>query len=568
MQAEFDRQHIQYFNDKVFDFFAMVYGDTVPSVAFGSGGMTFEKANFDPIAARTYEHYVAHWVSLSAAATNREQILLDWHGSWVDALTQGAAGQLQANRVNDKGNTVQLPVPDIRVRHYFLRADDPDKTAEVQSLVRRLQRMDVAVYRLTAPLVGAGLHAVRPGAAAHRAAVRHVLGADGAGAEALDPGAPERGHLRPVPLLLRRLGVEQPAALQRRRRALRRDPLRPLRSSSNRCAEPPAPPLPAESPVRGRVPAVVEHRGSRVRGLAALPARAGLAPPVYVRRRRRHRSRGARRRRRPPRPERQRRRSRRTRSARSGRRALASWVEDGRPLRRLARRCGGRGTGGHHLGTARRAEVRRRRRAPAGPLTPGEPARERRRAVRVGLLRLRPRHAAVDPAHAAFSFPPTGHEDFFVSGFARGAEELGGTAAVIDEPFGDGRVVLLASDPNYRAWTIGMQKVLRNAILGPTLRRRASRPRRRAAVERDQGGGRAAVARLADPAHRNGRDRCGSRGGAACARRDVLGQGHRQQGAFPDREPRRADRRGTPLRRVLPDELKQAGVEVVALRVP
>ena len=59
---------------------------------------------------------------------------------------------LQPNRVNDKGNTVQLPVPDIRVRHYFLRADDPDKAAEVQSLVRRLQRMDVAVYRLTSPL--------------------------------------------------------------------------------------------------------------------------------------------------------------------------------------------------------------------------------------------------------------------------------------------------------------------------------------------------------------------------------------------------------------------------------
>ena len=47
---------------------------------------------------------------------------------------------------------MQLPVPDIRVRHYFLRADDPDKAAEVQSLVRRLQRMDVDVYRLTAPL--------------------------------------------------------------------------------------------------------------------------------------------------------------------------------------------------------------------------------------------------------------------------------------------------------------------------------------------------------------------------------------------------------------------------------
>ena len=152
MQAEFDRQHIQYFNDKVFDFFAMVYGDTVPSVAFTSGGMTFEKSNFAPIAERTYEHYVAHWVSISAGALSRESILNDWHAAWVAALAQGASGALQPNVVNDKGSEVTLAVPDVRVRHYFLSADDAAKTAEVQSLVRRLQRMDVAVFRLTAPL--------------------------------------------------------------------------------------------------------------------------------------------------------------------------------------------------------------------------------------------------------------------------------------------------------------------------------------------------------------------------------------------------------------------------------
>jgi Zinc carboxypeptidase len=58
LAAEFDRQHIQYFTNKVFDFFAMVYGDIVPATGFGGAGMTFEKANFDPIAQRTYEHYV------------------------------------------------------------------------------------------------------------------------------------------------------------------------------------------------------------------------------------------------------------------------------------------------------------------------------------------------------------------------------------------------------------------------------------------------------------------------------------------------------------------------------
>jgi Zinc carboxypeptidase len=70
LAAEFRRQHIQFFTDKVFDFFAMVYGDTVPATAFSAAGMTFEKANFDPIEQRTYEHYVTHWVSISQGALN------------------------------------------------------------------------------------------------------------------------------------------------------------------------------------------------------------------------------------------------------------------------------------------------------------------------------------------------------------------------------------------------------------------------------------------------------------------------------------------------------------------
>jgi Zinc carboxypeptidase len=59
IQAEFDRQHIQYFNDDLYDFFALVYGDTVPSVGYGGNGMTFEKYSVAPISERTYEHYVS-----------------------------------------------------------------------------------------------------------------------------------------------------------------------------------------------------------------------------------------------------------------------------------------------------------------------------------------------------------------------------------------------------------------------------------------------------------------------------------------------------------------------------
>jgi hypothetical protein len=54
-----------------------------------------------------------------------------------------------------------------------------------------------------------------------------------------------------------------------------------------------------------------------------------------------------------------------------------------------------------------------------------------------------------------------------VSGFAEGEEQLHGTAAVVDEAYGDGRVVLFGFEPNYRAFTDGTAKLLRNAILGP-----------------------------------------------------------------------------------------------------
>jgi hypothetical protein len=74
---------------------------------------------------------------------------------------------------------------------------------------------------------------------------------------------------------------------------------------------------------------------------------------------------------------------------------------------------------------------------------------------------------AGDPAHVAVAYPPAGHPDFFVSGFAAGEEELGGTAAVIDEPVGSGRAVLFSFEPNFRAFTDGTQRLLGNAVLGP-----------------------------------------------------------------------------------------------------
>jgi hypothetical protein len=466
LAAEFKRQHISFFTNKVFDFFAMVYGDTVPATGFSAAGMTFEKANFDPIAQRTYEHYVTHWVSISQGALNREDILHDWHSAWVEAFRQGLAGELEPNEVNDRGNTVQLPVPNEKVRHYFLRADDPAKAAEVQALVRRLQRMDVDVYRLTASLavpdfkpygraVGAAVLPVGtywiPMAQMQKHWIQSMLNED---------------TYVPFPYFYDVSGWSNPLLLNvdgGRSGAV----LSPSAELVPLLAEPSGPGLPAE------VPTVAVYRVSG--GTSQLESRgwlrylleqvwelpyttvtssqiaAGALTGVDVLLVPNGDAIG-------------------TSNALgpAGRQALMSWVNSGgryvgwrRGGTELAARLG--------LTTARIAEPKS---DIAGTL------------IRVQMNTASPLAAGVgpfnwvfydydlvvrasDPSHVAARFPATTSEDFFVSGFARGEEELAGTAAVVDEPVGSGRVVLFGSDPNFRAWTVGMQKVLRNAVLGP-----------------------------------------------------------------------------------------------------
>jgi hypothetical protein len=70
-------------------------------------------------------------------------------------------------------------------------------------------------------------------------------------------------------------------------------------------------------------------------------------------------------------------------------------------------------------------------------------------------------------ANAVMRYPEAGSEDFFVSGHADGAEAMAGTAAAVDERFGSGRVVAFNFDPNFRAFTDGTQRMLRNAMFGP-----------------------------------------------------------------------------------------------------
>ena len=153
---EFEREKIQFFHGAPYDFFAPIFGDTVPAVGFGAAGMTFEKANFQALSARFHEHFTAMWASLFAGASD-PNVVSDWHASYVQAYQEGVAGQLEPNAVFEKGSRLLQQVPDVRVRSYFL-LPDPAHAYERQLLVRRLQRMDVSVYRLNAPLAVPDFH--------------------------------------------------------------------------------------------------------------------------------------------------------------------------------------------------------------------------------------------------------------------------------------------------------------------------------------------------------------------------------------------------------------------------
>jgi hypothetical protein len=570
LAAEFRRQHIQFFTDKVFDFFAMVYGDLVPAMAFSAAGRTFEKANFDPIAQRTYEHYVTHWVSISQVALNREDILQDWHAAWVEGFRQGLAGELEPNEVNDKGS-VQLAVPDERVRHYFLRADDADKANEVQALVRRLQRMDVDVYRLTAPL---SVPDFKPYGRPSRTTVLP------AGTYWI-PMAPGQKHwiqgllnentYVPFryfydvsgwsnPLLFNVSGGRSGAVLS------------PTAELAAPLGAPPAPPLPAPLPRVGVYQISGGTSASESTGwlrylleqvwqlpyqrVTSAQIAAGALANVDVLLVPNGVSTTA---------------SNALGSA--GRKALLEWVNAGgdyvgwRGGVDLAARLG--------LTTARIAEPHS---DIAGTL------------IRVAVDPASPLAAGVGPFNWVFydydlvmtassptqvvaRFPAFGSEDFFVSGFARGESELGGTAAVTDEPVGAGRVVLFSTDPNYRAWTVGMQKMLRNAVLaGGTFTAAAARAGSQTRVPAEKAAKDAAanVAALESPL-RLSVDRLSVDSAATVLARFGAAYTLRETGnkaTFLISNPGGLTGDEHPYAAALPDALRAAGVSVIAYRVP
>jgi hypothetical protein len=108
--------------------------------------MTFEKGSASAVQDRVQQQFNTQWATTGWAAGNRHEILNGYYRIWSDALAEGRAGALEPNEVVQPANEVQFPVPDIKVRSYFLLPRR--QLGDTRRLVERLRGMDVEVYRL------------------------------------------------------------------------------------------------------------------------------------------------------------------------------------------------------------------------------------------------------------------------------------------------------------------------------------------------------------------------------------------------------------------------------------
>lgn len=460
ISAAFDREGLRYWHGAPYDFFATIFGDTAPAMGFHAAGMTFEKENDDPLRERVHEQYLAAWAALFAGASE-SGLVEAWRASIVEAYAQGAAGTLEPNVVYQEDSVLLRQVPDIAVRHYFL-LPDRRRRIELHELVRRLQRMDVAVYRLTAPLEVPDL---RPYGSDGGSAVSTTLPR---GTYWIPMAQAQKHWIQSMlqdeswiptdvtydvtawsnPQLLNLRGGSSGAALH------------PAARLVPALGETPAPALPERVPSIGLFENRRSTRGYEAAGqfrwlaerrwhlpytdVTAEDIRAGLPgidvlvmPDGYAGYA--LQDLGSR-----------------------GKRALREWVAAGG---RLVAWQGG-------AEVAARAKVSTVVLRTSHTNMPGS-------LVRVRLDPGSPLAAGVGPSvwvmydddetmepglgAAAAWFPPGAP----VNGLDEGFGTLVGTAVVADERVGEGRVISFAVDPNFRGWTMGMQRVLWNALLGP-----------------------------------------------------------------------------------------------------
>jgi hypothetical protein len=580
MQKVFDARGIPYFNYSTYDLFYEGYGDTVPSTAFGAAGMTYEKSNADPASARDLQQYLTQWTTLYTAATHKQSILQEWHDGWVQAKQEGRRGELEPNEVVQPENHVQQPVPDIKVRQYFLRNDDPSKAREVQALVRRLQRMDVQVRRLTKPLTVPDYTEYGRATREERLpAGTYVVSMAQRQKHWVQAMLNENTYV-PFPYFYDVTAWSQPllfdvdGGYSGRRLAdmrsapvtLQSDPGVPSVGSQPQIAVySMSPQFSRGIESSGWLRYLLDRWGLQYRQVTAADIKAGglagadvlLVPDGYA-----------------------------TQDpdapddpyglgdlGADGAAAIRQWVEQGgRYVGWLDGAVLGAGVGvssatfenAEDLGISSPGALIRVRAQARSPLDEG--------VGKWAYAFWDSRYVMhANGAPAPVRFPAASTRDFFVSGYADGADALGSTDAVVDEPVGEGRSVVFSFEPNFRAFTDGTQKLLRNAILGSSPRAAVAARGARIAATRSAA---RSAARNLGAAHDPVRLVVASRG--ANATRSLLsarGLGYRTVRAgkrvtFLIDNPSGASGDEVPWARSLANDLRRTGAPVVMFRVP
>ena len=424
--------------------------------------MTFEKENSDPIATREHEHFTSMWASLAAGAAARSQVLSGWHDSWVQAYQEGVAGTLEPNAVFEPHHKLLQPVPnDDRPRLLLperpgspVRARDARPTAAADG--RRGPPAEPSVTladfhpygdagpRRTYP---AGTYYV-PMAQAQKHWVQAMLHEDSW--IPFDVTYDVTAWSNPLLMNLNggwsgdvvsaRRRASSPRSARRRGRCLRDLPSVGVFEIPNSTRgfesagqtrylfhdvwDLPSHDVTVDDILAGLpgTDVVVIPDGFTNYGLQALGAK--------------------------------------------GKKALRDWVNGGGRLvawqggALLATKAGISTTQFSTSNTNAPGTLIRVSLNPASPLATGIGGRD---------WVMYQDDPVMKPGLGApiGTFPAAGSRRYATSGLALGVGGLAGTSAVADEAVGSGRVVSFASDPNFRAWTQGTQRLLWNAIVGP-----------------------------------------------------------------------------------------------------
>ena len=477
MAAEMSRQKIPFFNGAPYDLYAAEYGDTVPTIGFHAAGMTFEKYNGDSISARTYQHFVTMWTSLFAAASNKQLILSEWHDSYADAKEQGSIGKLEPNGIYFDGKQLFQEIPDVdidpnvAIKHYFL-LNDSNRSREVANLVRRLQRMDVKVWQLNKELEVSDFHAYGskqtsfkilpadtywiPMEQAQKHWIQAMLHADPyiPVSVSYDVSAWSNPLLMNISGGSSGLGLDSTSLDATLVAQIEAPPAPPTRALRIGLFEIPGSTTGFESAGSVRylfekvwnIPYVAITADQIKAGLQNIDVL--LVPDGYA-------NYGL------------------QALGSKGKLALAKWVEDGG---RYVGYLGGtelavkskistvvlQASHTSAPGTLIRVKLDSKSPLADGIAFSGEPSNPTTWIMYFNDNRMTPGLGT-----AIATFPDFNDKDnVYTSGLAIGVDELSGTAAIVDEPVGNGRAILFSFDPNFRAWTDGTQRLLLNALFG------------------------------------------------------------------------------------------------------